>query len=91
MKKPLWIMCLVMVLVVFAACENPLLPTIQQILKTANSQQWDSLATYSVNQYVLMPPLTNGGPIYKSLQGGNLSHNPLTEPAWWVLDDTQRY
>ena len=91
MKKLLWIMSLVTVLVFFAACENPLLVIVRQTVKTTNAQQWSPSATYAVDAYALMPPLANGGPIYRSLQDNNLNHDPLTEMTWWILDDTQRY
>ena len=48
--------------------------------------EWDSGATYALGDYVIKVATHR---IYKSLQAGNLNHDPATEPdplnpVWWV-------
>lgn len=42
---------------------------------------WAAGTTYAADQYVI---LTSTHRIYRSVQGGNVGHNPaLADPAWW--------
>jgi hypothetical protein len=48
---------------------------------TPATTAWSNVTTYALDQYV-----TSGGVTYRSLQAGNLNHNPAASPTWWVAD-----
>lgn len=44
---------------------------------------WDSTIVYNAGDCVTMPPFTQTGPEYQSLQNDNLGHEP-PDPSWWT-------
>jgi hypothetical protein len=45
--------------------------------------EWSAAATYPAGELLYRTTVANEKRVYKSLQAGNLNHEPLTSPTWW--------
>ena len=45
--------------------------------------EWSAAATYPAGELLYRTTVSNEKRVYKSLQAGNLNHEPLTSPTWW--------
>lgn len=52
----------------------------------ADHAAWDSATTYALNDYVIVTT-PNVHKIYKSAQGANTNHNPVTDTGTWWTDE----